>query len=666
MARAQVIQLRRTTTPNKPPAVLAEGELAAGIVDRPIRMWIGTPSGVEELLLGGGAGGGPGGAVISPTPPTNPDRGTFWFDETSGQTFVWTGAQWVIVVNAEPGPPGQQGIPGEAATLELGTVTTGEPGSPAEIIERGTPQARIFDFTLPRGERGAQGNPGGNWDSALILHDPTTLRMTPGFVKINGVMHVMPEDIFTDAEVEGVPGAALAPNTTYLVFAKHEADQIVASFRSGVGHRTSTAEDNEGIEVLAPLTGEADPLWRNVVLLITDSFADRSSWRRSTFESPLAGANPPTIISTPEQPPDGTLENVINFPGPGWGRILVNNGTSFNFGSLDFCIEAYIRPIRSNALQALFWDGSQVAFGSYISAANQLIAQFAGWGAGWNFAANTWGTIIQNEWQHIAIFRRGVFLYGAHNGVVTRIGDLSPWTQPVHLGVASAALRIGVHQDASSWPFQGQMTGIRFTRGDSRYGPENFTPPSLPYPITDRRLIGAEDPRESLIGIVRTDAAAQFADEPKRRNVRSWRRDQERRLFNQYTAERSRYWQWWGEVHPEIRIEWVSFEDEPIDFQFQSAILAGGGQYAGLGFGVDTVSLPLVPEPVQYVHNSYWNWFTMRNVSQFAEGHHVATVMNCTTSNSWTYFGVPAAFPWNLGSNLEAMPALSALIAPRP
>ena len=49
---AQTIQLRRTTTLNNPPSSLANGELAAGLTDNPVRLWIGTPTGVRELFTG--------------------------------------------------------------------------------------------------------------------------------------------------------------------------------------------------------------------------------------------------------------------------------------------------------------------------------------------------------------------------------------------------------------------------------------------------------------------------------------------------------------------------------------------------------------------------------------------------------------------------------------
>ena len=52
------------------------------------------------------------------------------------------------------GPPGE---PGASATVTVGTVTTGEPGTDAVVINSGTESAAVLDFTIPRGATGAVG-----------------------------------------------------------------------------------------------------------------------------------------------------------------------------------------------------------------------------------------------------------------------------------------------------------------------------------------------------------------------------------------------------------------------------------------------------------------------------------------------------------------------------
>lgn len=99
----QIIRLKRTITPNHPPTTLDHGELAAGLVDDPVKLWIGTPSGVKEIPLGGG------GAYVGTSPPINPREGAFWFDDVGGQLYVFDAAdQWVVAVN-QPGGGGGAG-----------------------------------------------------------------------------------------------------------------------------------------------------------------------------------------------------------------------------------------------------------------------------------------------------------------------------------------------------------------------------------------------------------------------------------------------------------------------------------------------------------------------------------------------------------------------------
>lgn len=47
-----------------------------------------------------------------------------------------------------------KGATGAAATIEIGTVSTGAAGSNASVVNRGTANNAVFDFTLPRGADG--------------------------------------------------------------------------------------------------------------------------------------------------------------------------------------------------------------------------------------------------------------------------------------------------------------------------------------------------------------------------------------------------------------------------------------------------------------------------------------------------------------------------------
>ena len=58
------------------------------------------------------------------------------------------------------GPQGPAGTAGEAATVTVGTTTTGDAGTNASVTNTGTAQNAILNFTIPRGETGATGPQG--------------------------------------------------------------------------------------------------------------------------------------------------------------------------------------------------------------------------------------------------------------------------------------------------------------------------------------------------------------------------------------------------------------------------------------------------------------------------------------------------------------------------
>lgn len=58
------------------------------------------------------------------------------------------------------GERGPQGATGAAATIKVGTVSTGNPGTNATVVNAGTANAAVFNFTIPRGATGAAGPQG--------------------------------------------------------------------------------------------------------------------------------------------------------------------------------------------------------------------------------------------------------------------------------------------------------------------------------------------------------------------------------------------------------------------------------------------------------------------------------------------------------------------------
>lgn len=54
----------------------------------------------------------------------------------------------------DTGPQGPAGEDGAAATVTVGTVTTGDPDTPASVTNSGTENAAVLDFLIPKGEKG--------------------------------------------------------------------------------------------------------------------------------------------------------------------------------------------------------------------------------------------------------------------------------------------------------------------------------------------------------------------------------------------------------------------------------------------------------------------------------------------------------------------------------
>ena len=63
-------------------------------------------------------------------------------------------------VTVTTGLPGPRGLPGEAATIAIGTVSAVPYGTPPTVNNSGTSSAAVFNFQLETGPQGIQGIPG--------------------------------------------------------------------------------------------------------------------------------------------------------------------------------------------------------------------------------------------------------------------------------------------------------------------------------------------------------------------------------------------------------------------------------------------------------------------------------------------------------------------------
>ncbi len=67
-----------------------------------------------------------------------------------------------VNIKGEQGEHGADGKDGAAATVAIGTVTTGEPGTTASVTNVGTDTAAVLDIAIPRGDKGTDGTGAGD------------------------------------------------------------------------------------------------------------------------------------------------------------------------------------------------------------------------------------------------------------------------------------------------------------------------------------------------------------------------------------------------------------------------------------------------------------------------------------------------------------------------
>jgi hypothetical protein len=135
-------------------------------------------------------------------------------------------AQWsVLAVN---GALGATGPAGAAATLSVGTVTTGAAGSLASVTNSGTANAVVLNFTIPQGAPGVGGSGGGGGTSGIpfasLYH---TVSFNFSFYSVNSASSSASED---DSVLTWVPSGCSA--TQLSVFSR-QSNSITVTLRQG-------------------------------------------------------------------------------------------------------------------------------------------------------------------------------------------------------------------------------------------------------------------------------------------------------------------------------------------------------------------------------------------------------------------------------------------------
>lgn len=208
----------------------------------------------EAAKSGGGSGGKDGTGIESITYKGEDESGGNMYTVllTDGTSYEITAPKGAKGDKGDAGGKGDPGVPGKAATIQVGNVTTGAAGTPASVSNVGTDEAAVFDFAIPRGDKGADGAAGadgitphigdnGNW----YIGDDDTGKPSRGETGLQG-----PAGAKGD---KGDPGDDIvdtvnitAPAYTNKIPTSVDADGGVYN---GVGYKSGVYLDSAGAEI---------------------------------------------------------------------------------------------------------------------------------------------------------------------------------------------------------------------------------------------------------------------------------------------------------------------------------------------------------------------------------------------------------------------------------
>ena len=220
-----------------------------------------------------------------------------------------------------------------------------------------------------------------------------------------------------------------------------------------------------------PSTSALTAITNTQLLLLTDNYSIVNS-TPTPLPVTIVGN---TTISTAQFPTG--MNRSIFFDGSG-DSLSVSANASFNFGTSDWTIEAYVYIAANSPLDGLnrryaliceitnnggfYINGNSTSTGTGLSIYNAA--------TGANVSVT--GTISQNVWNHLAVSRVGGTAYFFANG--TLVGT----SQAISGNWGSSSQPLVVAQSGTgsfSFPLNGYMSNLRITKGTGIYT-SSFTP----------------------------------------------------------------------------------------------------------------------------------------------------------------------------------------------
>jgi len=173
------------------------------------------------------------------------------------------------------------------------------------------------------------------------------------------------------------------------------------------------------------------------------------------------------------------------FDGTGDYLSTAPSGSTLNFGTGDFCVEAWVYSTQTDSTQLKTITGNyvtnssghwQLLFNSIAVSGDRKVGVYIGSPQGWLITSTS--TLSFNTWNHIAFTRSGTTVRLFINGTLD-----ATVTSSATIGLDSSAYQIGAVPDTvASFPtrfWMGYISNVRYVKGSAVYT-STFTPSTTP------------------------------------------------------------------------------------------------------------------------------------------------------------------------------------------
>lgn len=248
------------------------------------------------------------------------------------------------IPRGDKGNPGDKGDDGAAATISVGTVTTGDPGTEASVTNSGTTSAAVLDFVIPQGPKGDKGDPGdpGTVNNVPVFDDDSgryTNDSIAGWLSMmrdgrpygvsvpKGLTIACTKTRSNVGIANPVPGTAAAPGTDPYATIGPFFHTLVNGGVDADGTPYVTAIEGDGRFSLKPDTGDVFVLAPTLYWLFEDG---DSACELVVSDAPLAGLSPQPKAELP----DGSLRPYMLYARYGLSFDADGNARSVSGGKI--------------------------------------------------------------------------------------------------------------------------------------------------------------------------------------------------------------------------------------------------------------------------------------------------------------------------------------------